>query len=154
MNSGQSIIGPEVIKMLGDSVVKTSWKRFFVSKSAQESQPVSQALRFILKTHLLLLVVDNFNNTAHNVGEENHTAKHVTHSNKDFGVALWIVVSVTHSCQRCHGVVPTDDQPVVDILVLHVELVPEGFIFFVFVSFDDHVPDAATEISYNNSEDE
>tara|TARA_B110000285_G_C14940669_1_gene521857 strand:+ start:245 stop:625 length:381 start_codon:yes stop_codon:yes gene_type:complete len=126
MDSRKSVICPEVIKMLRNSVVQASWKRFFVCKSTQKCQPVPQTLRFILKTHFLLLVVDNFNDTTHNIGEENNSAKHVAYRYEDFSVALGVVVSIADGGKCCHGVVPAHNQSFIDGLAFHVKLIPES----------------------------
>jgi len=96
------------------------------------------------------LIVNNLNNATHNIGKEHNPTKHITHRYKDLGIALRIVVSISHRRQRCHGVVPAHNQPIANTLFLHVELIPECFIFFTFVSSDDNIPNATTEVSYNN----
>lgn len=107
VDGSKSIIGPEVIKMLWDLVIKTSWKWFLIGESGQERQPVSQTLCFVLKAHLLLLIVNDFNNTWHNVGKEYNTAKHVTNSHENFNVTNRIIVTISNRRKSGHGVIPT-----------------------------------------------
>jgi hypothetical protein len=132
--------------MLRNSIVQASWKRLFVCESTQKSQPVSQSLRLILQAHFLLLVVDDFNDTTHDIGEEYNSTKHVTNCHQYFSVAFRVVISITDGSQGRHRVVPTHNESLINRLIFHVELIPEGLFFFIFVVLDDHVPNASTEV--------
>ena len=73
-----------------------------------------------------MLIVDDFNNTGHDVREEDHSAKHVDNSHEDFSVADRVVISIANCCEGGHGVVPRDDDLSGDRHFVHFELVVEG----------------------------
>jgi deoxyadenosine/deoxycytidine kinase len=88
--------------MLHDSVMKTSFELFFLCESFKENKPCLESLRLVLKRHFLLLIVNDFNNTAHDIGEEHHSTKHITDSQEYLGIANRIVVSISYSCKSSH----------------------------------------------------
>ena len=73
-------------------------------------QPVMQHRRLILIAHLELIVLQDLNEVAHDVGEEGDAREHYDHGEDPFGAAYWVKVAVADCAQRGQGVVAADYQ--------------------------------------------
>ena len=72
--------------MLRNLVVQGSGQWFFVRESREQSEPVPKPLCLVLKTHFLLLVVDDLNDRTHNVREKDNAAEHVADSHENLSI--------------------------------------------------------------------
>lgn len=106
VDGSKAVIGPEVVKVLRDLVVQGPRQRLLVGEAREKSKPVSKALGFIFKAHLLLLIVDDLDNRTHNVREKDNAAQHVADRHENLSIGNWVKVTIAHCGQCGHGVVP------------------------------------------------
>jgi len=112
-----------------------------------------QVSTFVNNTHFLFVVANNFNEVTHNIREESNSTKHDNNSNDSLIVTDWIIISVTHSTKCCKSIVTTDDELMCLVFLVKFVFLDERVRLSVVVNGTEHKPDAADEISDDDSDD-
>ena len=72
----QSVVWPEVFKVLVDLAVKAVGEGLVFSEPSEESHPIVQLECLFLNTQVLIKSTDDFDEGAHNEGEESYARQH------------------------------------------------------------------------------
>ena len=112
----QPVLRPVVAKVGLDLCRERLWQRLTVCESRQQDQPVVQITALVDDAHLFLVVADDFDEVAHNIGKEGYATKHDQDGDDSFVVGDGVVVTIPHCTERGQCIVATDYQLVCLVL--------------------------------------
>ena len=129
------VVFPVITKVLLNALNKLARNRVIGREASQLLDPLVQIAGVVDVTHFLLVVTDDFDETAHDVGEEGHAAKHDDHCEDALLIADREVVTVADGAQGREREVAAYEQLVHFVVVHFAEVVVlDEVVFLVLFS--------------------
>lgn len=85
-------------------------KQWLVGIAREVQQPIVQLCSPVLVTHFGLIVGKDFDEIAHDVGEEGHATEHDDDGEDALGVTYWVVISISYRTQSRQSIITTYNQ--------------------------------------------
>ena len=152
LHLAQPVLPPVLLEVLIDLAVERVGQGL-VPEARQQGHPVVQVKGLLLIAQVLVESRDNFNERAHDVGEERYATKHDKDAENLLLVRLWVKVTVAHRREGRDREVARRDHLIVAGRLLKLKVLDEVGIF-VLEQTGPQVEDATDEVGDDDCQED